>query len=183
MITIPPASALQPVFDIKGVLEPAISNVFSQAGFVAAQIIDSTVPPNFQADTPRVEVKVTVGESTEGGAFQLAAARVYCTFKAQLVLRAITKTDAAGKSTHAAYRPQIYFIGSLLGYLINNQQGALVNHRIYQPVKFTGSSDVYSSAANGIEWSDQNFTLDVSIVPSPALIASLVPFTIIQPSP
>lgn len=166
MITLPAAADITAVYDFKGIFEPAFLAIFKAAGFDSKQLIDSSVAADFQAPSPRIELMVTIGESTHKGfALLQNNIRVNCTWKGSLVVRAITRMDAASKLTHAQYRAQIVFFCSLLGYLVNNQPSGLTQHRVYDPITHSGSSNTFKSS-DGFEFSDHTFAFDFSILPS-----------------
>lgn len=169
MITLPDPKAIQALFDFKGIFEPAFVAVFKLAGFESGQLIDSSVLPDFQAPTPRLELKMSVGAATKQAFGLVNGIRVNATWKGTLTVRAITAAKKEGKIIHAAYRAQVCLVGNVLAYLVNNQAFAggnrwLANHKIHDPVTQTGESDVFTTS-DGFEYSDQTFGFDFDILP------------------
>lgn len=171
-ITLPPAALIQPIYDFKNIFELAFGNVFVAAGLTVA--VSSGImtpaqpvpqPEDFQTIVPRTELKFTAGAGTKAALSIVNGIRFNATFSGVLTVRAITNSNLDGKTVHATYRAQLAYMCGIMGSIVNGSIGGLTMHKVHEPITQTGTSDVFKTS-DGFEWSEQNFNLDFSVLPS-----------------
>lgn len=117
------------VFDYETILAAAIVNAFTAGGFDAS-IYTAQDAPEFQRARPRVEVQFKLGgteipiRQLNDGTFRPQA------FHGELMVAAITDSNADGKTTHGEYRAKVRSFCYQILPLVNNVSGGLTLHRV-----------------------------------------------------